>query len=132
MKIVVAALAVKNQCVLLARRDAQQKHAGFWEFPGGKVENQETLAQALCRELQEELGVIAQVGDEFARSQYHYPGGAIELVALWTEFDDSPMALRVHDAVQWVPIERLRDYGLTPADIPIAEKLITTQLKDAH
>lgn len=117
---VVAAIAIKDGCVLLARRAVGQRHEGLWEFPGGKVEPGETLQAALARELEEELGVAALVGDEFARAQ----SDAIELIGLLTELPELQYALSVHDAVEWVPISHVAAYEMAPADVQLAEQLL--------
>jgi 8-oxo-dGTP diphosphatase len=54
---VAAAIIQKEDCILLARRSPGEKLAGFWEFPGGKVENGESPEECLARELREELGI---------------------------------------------------------------------------
>ena len=71
---VVAALIERDGMVLICQRKAGQRHAGKWEFPGGKVEPDEDFTTALERELFEELAIKATVGDEVARYQYTYPG----------------------------------------------------------
>lgn len=62
MKTVTAAIVVRDRHVFLARRAVDQKLAGFWEFPGGKLEGDETLRECLVRELREELGVSSTAG----------------------------------------------------------------------
>ncbi len=123
MKEVTAAVIAREGRILLLRRAAGQKHAGFWEFPGGKTEPGETPQQGLARELQEELGIAVEVGAHIIDSPYHYPGGAINLRAYHVAWVGGEMQLRVHDAAAWCLPAELPGYGLTPADIPVAEHL---------
>jgi len=69
---VVAAVIEKDGLILIGQRRPQGKHALKWEFPGGKVEPGETAPQALGRELREELGIDAEIGEEIARYDFHY------------------------------------------------------------
>ena len=117
MKTVTAAIALRDGKVLLARRAAGQSQAGCWEFPGGKLEQGESLQDCLARELEEELNVAAIVGDVYAENIYHYDSGSIRLVGLFTEIPDIPCALNVHDEIEWVPLAHLTMYELAPADI---------------
>ena len=123
MKTVTAAIIWKNNQVLLTRRAPKQKLAGFWEFPGGKVEEGESLKQCLERELAEELGVESTVGEEIVTSEYHYDHGAINLIAMNTDLLNEDLTLSVHDKAIWVSVDDLMNYQLAPADIPIATYL---------
>ncbi len=123
MKTVAAAIVIRDGRVLLARRRAGESNAGFWEFPGGTVRNGETPQQALERELFEELGVRARAGPVVARSEYRYPDGAIMLVAVQAELESGEFTLSDHDLAEWAPLERLLEYRLSPADVPIARVL---------
>lgn len=123
MKMVVAAIAVRDGMVLLARRKPGESNAGLWEFPGGTVKDGETPQQALIRELREEMAVRAKAGSVFARSEYRYPEGAIMLVAVQAELESFDFSPTDHDLVEWVPLGKLLEYDLSPADIPIAREL---------
>src|SRR4030088_1652405 len=80
MKRVVAALIVKDAKVLVCQRTRHQTMPLKWEFPGGKIEEGEQPRDALRRELDEELGITATIGDEDARIRHEYPnGGTVEL-----------------------------------------------------
>src|SRR5512142_2373992 len=72
-KTVVAALLVENNRLLICQRSAAGEFPGKWEFPGGKMEPGEQAAQALRRELEEELGIAAEIGEELWRNEYQYP-----------------------------------------------------------
>jgi 8-oxo-dGTP diphosphatase len=124
MKTVTAAIAIRDQSVFLARRAEDQKLAGFWEFPGGKVEPKETLQECLVRELREELGVSSKAGSVLCESIYHYDHGSIRLVAIETEFQSTTFKPTVHDQLDWVSLGELLDRRLAPADVPIAEFLV--------
>lgn len=124
MKTVSAAVVRRGDTVLLTRRGPDQKLAGFWEFPGGKVEPGETLQACLARELHEELGVEARVGDTLCESIYRYEHGEFRLVALNTILSPAKFVLTVHDCAKWVPVKSVLDFNLAPADIPIARKIM--------
>lgn len=122
VKIVTAAILRDQQGrVFLCRRAPGQKNAGDWEFPGGKLEEGESLPQGLERELREELGIETRAGKVIAESEYHYGHGAIRLVALETEWLSGEMHPIVHDQLEWVEPSRLAAYALSPADVPIAK-----------
>ena len=118
--------------VLLARRRPGDKHAGLWEFPGGRMEQGETPAAALVRELREELGIEAVVGAELARSRHRYPFGEIELIGLLVSKFTGEIKLTDHDQTAWVEARRLLDYDLVPADVPIAEAVAAHKRRDRY
>ncbi len=124
MKNVVAGLIIDRDSILIARRKQGKSHGGQWEFPGGKLENGESPQEGLSREIHEELGVDAEVGEVFAEAVYDYPAGSINLIAVFAKIHGTEFTLIDHDQVTFVPIATLLDYDLAPADIPIAKKLI--------
>ncbi|MDD4857762.1 MAG: (deoxy)nucleoside triphosphate pyrophosphohydrolase [Candidatus Krumholzibacteria bacterium] len=123
MKLVAAAIIISNGRVLLARRKQGDIGEGCWEFPGGSVEAGETVEECLARELKEELGVAASVGEVIARCEFRSPRGSMDLVALRARVVPGPFELAAHDAVEWVDPLNLGRYRLTPADEPIAAVL---------
>lgn len=118
---VCAGVILRSGAVLLARRGPGRKHAGKWEFPGGRIEEGESPQAALVRELREELGIEATVGAEAARTRHVYDFGEIELIAFLVPKFTGKFKLVDHDQVKWVEARRLLEYDLAPADIPIAE-----------
>lgn len=124
MKIVTAAIIKKDNQVLVARRAPGEKLEGFWEFPGGKVENEKTLQECLERELEEEFGLTTKSGQELTSSIYKYTHGEFKIVALESRILSGNIDLRVHDKVLWCLPENLLNVELLPADIPIADYLI--------
>jgi len=124
MKLVTAAIIYKKDCVLLTRRKSGENLEGFWEFPGGKIEDKETPQECLERELLEELGVRSNANEIIAESIYKYDNGTIKLIGIETYLIDQKIELSVHDKFDWVSIKLLLDYKLSPADIPIAKHIM--------
>ena len=80
-KLVTAAIIRRGGKVLLTRRAAGQKLAGLWEFPGGKIHEDETPEGCLARELQEELSLCCLIGSKVAESEYRYDHGTFTIMA---------------------------------------------------
>mgnify|MGYP001109704237 FL=1 len=124
MKEVVAAIIINFGKVLIAQRGKDQKLAGKWEFPGGKIESGETPEECLVREIKEELGVDIKVDAFFAENTYQYNTEAIKLLAYKAKWVDGEYKLTVHNQIKWVKSFELEAYDFAPADIPIVQKLI--------
>lgn len=125
IKEVVAAIIVKEKQVFIARRADNQSLAGFWEFPGGKIEPSESPESCLQRELREELDIDCVVGDFFAANIYTSAQGTIKLMTYFVTTLSKDFRLLVHDKCCWVDINpHLLSYNFAPADVPIVEKLI--------
>ena len=120
---VVAGILMRDEQFLIARRKAGMSLAGFWEFPGGKLEPDESPEQALQRELKEEFSIDVTVGDYVGRAEYDYDHIRIELIAYRAFIDEGEFELTDHDAIEWVTVERARTFELAPADIPILDQL---------
>jgi 8-oxo-dGTP diphosphatase len=128
IKIVTAAIIQKDSSVLLCRRGLNQSLSGYWEFPGGKLEPEETLSNCLKRELFEELNVEAFVSDDiFCEVDHQCENGSIRLIAMKVELLSKLTVSNVHDEIEWVEIGSLLTYNLAPADIPIAKKLMDSK-----
>lgn len=124
MKNVSAAIFLENNFVLIAKRGKNEKLSGYWEFPGGKQEENETIFECLEREIKEELNVRCKAKDIFFESFYNYDSGSIRLIAILSNLLETQIELRVHDEYKWVDINDLIEYDFAPADIPIVNKLI--------
>jgi 8-oxo-dGTP diphosphatase len=101
---VVAGVARRGDCILLTQRPADASHGGMWEFPGGKIERDETPRAALEREVREELGVACRAGAVLDVVRHDYPSGlAVEIVFLECALDSESFtpSRAVHDT-RWV------------------------------
>lgn len=121
---VVAAIIEHNGQILLAQRPPHADQPGMWEFAGGKVEPGETQAQALTRELQEELGIHAHPARYIASHQREVSACLIHLHAWWVpHFSPAPTA-RYHSQLCWCSPQDALTFNLAPADIPLLEAFI--------
>lgn len=120
---VVGGILEEQGRILLARRAPGRSMAGLWEFPGGKVMPQESDADALARELREELALEVQVGAHIQTVLHRYADFQIELVCYACARVRGEPVLIDHDALAWVTPAELVQYTLTPADVPVAETL---------
>jgi 8-oxo-dGTP diphosphatase len=120
---VTAAILIENGRVLIARRRPGASQAGMWEFPGGKVRPNESPAQCLKREIQEELGIEIAVGEFFGESVYAYEDKTIRLLAYRVRAEGGEMSRNDHAELAWVAIADLGRYRFCPADVPFTEKL---------
>lgn len=123
MKEVTAGIIIDNNKILIAQRGANEKLAGKWEFPGGKIELDETPQECLKREIKEELEVDIEVGDYLGESIYTYPNGEIKLIAYFATVVDGDIKLSVHDKIEWITIGEIDEYDFAAADIYFVEKL---------
>lgn len=110
--------------VLLARRTQGRDLAGLWEFPGGKLEPGETPRQALARELHEELGIDAQVGAAIINVPQRYPHKHLHLDVYAVDVFNGRVRGLDGQALAWVPPEKLPDYPMPPADVPVVAALL--------
>lgn len=108
--------------ILIARRLPEDKNAGMWEFPGGKMEPGETPEICLARELMEEFGVASTIGEFFGESIYHYGHGSIRLIAYHATIAAAPRPL-AHAELLWVTPAEMAAYEFSPADIPFVQRL---------
>ena len=121
---VVAALVWRQGQLLICQRKPTDPFAGKWEFPGGKIEPGEEPRAALERELLEELGIRAVVGEELWRTEHQYPGHPAVLLLFYavSVFEGSPQN-RVFQQIRWVLARDLAGYDFLEADRPLINKL---------
>jgi mutator protein MutT len=116
VKIVVTAAVIRRgEHYLVTRRQKGVHLEGLWEFPGGKCDPGESLVDCLRRELREELGADATVGQELLAVTHHYPERSVELHFLTTELAQEPAPL-LGQEMRWVPRHELRALRFPPAD----------------
>jgi len=120
---VAAAVIERPERILIARRCDKGPFNGKWEFPGGKIEPGETAEKCLVRELAEEFGITAVAGKRLTEVMHEYGTGTIRLIAIRVPRTTGRFVPTDHDRIVWVTPERLLDYDLAPADLPVARLL---------
>lgn len=122
---VVAAIIIRDNRVLIARRSPHKSSAGLWEFPGGKVESPESPECALKREIQEELGVDLIVDGQYLRQTTEEFDRLIDLDAYRCNMISENVGRSPdHDKIRWVDIVDLRYFTFCAPDLPAVKKLI--------
>lgn len=120
---VVCGIILQNEKIFICRRKEGISLSGFWEFPGGKIESNETKRDALKRELQEELEMEVKIEYFFGKSNHDYGSFQIELFGYVCSLVNYSGKLIDHDAYKLVDFESLSNYKLAPADIPFIQMI---------
>lgn len=113
-----------NNQVLLAKRHGHLHQGGKWEFPGGKVENNETTTQALIRELKEEVDLNVTTTTPFMALSYDYPDKHVLLdIHLVQDFSGNGYGAEGQE-IEWVDKANLAQYEFPDANQPILDKFL--------
>ena len=128
-KQVVAALILRGEKILCCQRTQHQALPLKWEFPGGKIEPGETPAQALHRELEEELGIRAEIGHEVTKIHHTYlNGNSVELHFFAVERFENEITNRIFRDVRWVDRTELPALDFLDADRELVARLARGEL----
>lgn len=121
---VAAAIIKRSDKILISKRQTGQHLAGFWEFPGGKVECDETPEQALFRELLEELNITANKAEKFDLITFQYPEKTVELHFFLVEQFFGQEKSNEGQEIKWVNISELKASDFPEANQPVVAKLL--------
>lgn len=121
---VAAVLLYRGQRLLICRRKMFGSCGGLWEFPGGKVEANETWEACAVRECKEELDVTVALGEMVDQTTYAYPDKTVMLTFFCGEIVEGEPKNHVHLQLEWVLPEQLSNYAFCPADEGLVYRLI--------
>ncbi|MGB1237052.1 MAG: 8-oxo-dGTP diphosphatase MutT [Pseudomonadales bacterium] len=111
--------------VFLARRAKEQHQGGLWEFPGGKIERDETAEQALRRELEEEIGIVIERAEPFWDIAFDYPDKSVHLqFFVVRHFSGEPYG-KEGQQTAWFEREQLKSLAFPKANQPVVDKLMS-------
>ena len=132
MPTVVAALIIRDSKLLVCQRKREDSQGLKWEFPGGKVEAGESPAEALARELREELGVAATIGGEVYRTRQQYKELQDELLLIfyWASVSDSAALQNLaFERIEWAGPAALPNYEFLAADKQLIDLLVSGSIR---
>jgi 8-oxo-dGTP diphosphatase len=132
VRIVVAALITRDSKLLVCQRKHSDSQPLRWEFPGGKVEAGESPAEALARELHEELGVAATIGAEVYRTRHQYKELPEELLLIffWANVGGSVSLQNLaFEKFEWAGPSALPNYDFLPADKELIALLASESIR---
>lgn len=112
-----------NKTKVFATQRGYGEYKGWWEFPGGKIENGETPQEALMREIREELTVNITVGSLIKTIEYDYPNFHLSMDCFWAEVESGNLELKEAEAARWLTKEELDDVEWLPADEILIDKI---------
>ena len=107
---------IENKTKVFATQRGYGEYKGWWEFPGGKIEEGETPQEALVREIREELTAKIVVGDLIKTIEYDYPKFHLSMDCFWAEVESGELELKEAEAAKWLTKDNLDDVDWLPAD----------------
>ena len=116
---VVAGIIYKEDKFLIAQRNLKKAQGGLWEFPGGKVEKNETHEEALKREIKEEFNADIQVDKYIGENVHHYPEKDIKLVFYKATLLSEKIDLLEHEDYRWITKDDKNKFGFAGADVKV-------------
>ncbi|MEE2681093.1 MAG: (deoxy)nucleoside triphosphate pyrophosphohydrolase [Planctomycetota bacterium] len=115
-----AAVIERDGLILVGLRMKNDTYGGLWEFPGGKIDPGEDTRTCLARELEEELGITAEIGDVVCVVE---PNPGFHLTVHHARIIDGEPRLIEHDELRWVRLDQLDELDMLPADKPVIRTL---------
>lgn len=128
---VVGAIIIKENKILCCQRGPGRALENLWEFPGGKIEENETKIMALSRELNEELKIsVTILEEEYEFCRFEYDFGFVNLTTFICQLTSGEPTLTEHVQYRWLERNELTQLDWAPADIPTVNKLVKDSIGD--
>ena len=119
-----SAIIIKNGKILIGLRSKKDQGGGLWEFPGGKIELEESDVNAIIRELKEELGINAIVEQKIMQYVHKYKNTLYDISFFEINSFNGEVKMNVHDEIKWVDIYSLKDFVFISGDLLFIDKLL--------
>lgn len=125
IEVVAAVIISENKILCVQRNQNKYDYISFkYEFPGGKIEGEESREQALKREIMEELNMDIEISNSFLTVYHQYPDFHLTMHSYICSCKDTTLVLREHIAFKWLTFDKLQSLNWAAADLPIVEKII--------
>ena len=128
INVVAAVIQNDDGKILIDQRNLKKSQGGLWEFPGGKIEPNESREEAIVREIKEELTIDIDVEGYLAERIFNYPDKDVNLIAMKCRILNGDIKLTEHEDAKWVSEDELEQFEFAPADMFIVERLIDKKL----
>lgn len=119
-----AAIITRGNKILIAQRSKECHQGEKWEFPGGKIEADETPQQCLQRELNEEFGIYSQIGSFLGESKFDYGDKKIRLLGFYVTHFHGQFNLYAHHEIRWISPHEFNIYDFAAADMGLIKLLL--------
>lgn len=119
----VAVIRDRQGKVLIDRRRTESAMGGFWEFPGGKIEPNETVVECIRREIREELAIEVEVKERLMVVNYSYPDFQVALFVHNCQYQDGTPQPLACEEIRWVEVDEIHKYQFPPANQAIVATL---------
>ncbi len=120
---VCCALIIEESGVLVTQRGSQMPHPMKWEFPGGKIKEEEKPEVCIRREIREELSIEVSVLEQLPTVRHNYGSKALELIPFICQHLEGVIELAEHHSYRWVPKEELDELDWLEADVEVVRLL---------
>lgn len=120
---IIKAVNENGEPIIFATQRGYGDLKGGWEFPGGKIEKDETPQEALVREIKEELETEITVGELIDTIEYDYPTFHLSMDCFWAEIVSGNLVLTEHEAAKWLTKDELDSVEWLPADVTLIDKI---------
>lgn len=121
---VTCGIIVQGNKILVTQRSEKMKLPLKWEFPGGKIEENETAEECILREIKEELNLEIEILKRLSASQYDYGTFKINLIPFIAKYKNGVIILAEHKDFKWIETKDLLSLDWAPADIPILNEFL--------
>ena len=128
IKVVGAIIENQDNEILCALRSPRMTLPNMWEFPGGKIEGEETIKEAIEREIKEELSCTVEFIDNFNDSTYEYDTFIVNLITVKCCLKASTPVAHEHSKLIWLHRDNLLSLKWAPADIEAVEQLLSEEV----
>lgn len=127
MDVVAAIIENNDGDILIAKRNSKKSQGGLWEFPGGKIEKNESADDAIKREIKEELNIDIEINKWLIEKRHEYPEKTINLILCSAKWIGGELDLSEHEDSKWIKKEDIFNFQFAEADKEIINEIFVTK-----